>query len=343
MWHTPRHMDLVTQACLGGALGELVLGRKLGVRGACWGAALGVLPDADSLLAPLLSDLQELTWHRSLTHSLLFVLGAAPLFGLGLQRCYQEQTERRDWILLTLLVLGTHVLLDCCTTFGTQVLWPFSSRPISFRSVSVVDPLVTLPLLVAVVGCPFLARDGRRRRWLNRAALGFAALYLLALVGVKAHVDRVHDETLAGEGFAARRTLSKPTMGNGLLWRLVAEDEGGYRVGYYSLLDGQRRVEEIRYVPRGSLGEHGRDPEVQRLLEVLDDYYAVQSEPDGGLVVQDVRYGQWQGWSAVETPYVFGYRLAPPGSGRRSVTAIPRPEAPPDLRRSFKERIRGRR
>ena len=71
-------------------LGELALGRKLGARAAGWGVGLGLLPDADNLIAPLLDDLQEATWHRSLTHSLLFCLAAPPALAWALQRRYLQ-------------------------------------------------------------------------------------------------------------------------------------------------------------------------------------------------------------------------------------------------------------
>ena len=129
-------MDLVTQGCLGGLLGEIALGRKLGARAAGWGIGLGLLPDADALVTPLLDDLQEATWHRSLTHSLLFCLAAPPVLAWALQRRYPD-TDPRRWLALTVAAVGTHILLDCCTTWGTQVLWPFSSEPVALRTVSV--------------------------------------------------------------------------------------------------------------------------------------------------------------------------------------------------------------
>jgi inner membrane protein len=335
-----RPMDLVTQACLGAGLGELVLGRTLGARATAIGAALGVLPDADALLTPLLSDLQELTWHRSLTHSLVFCLAAPPLFAAGLRRVFGGDTQRREWLLFTYLVVVSHVLIDCCTTFGTQVFFPFSSYPVSFRCVSIVDPLVTVPLLFSVALCPFLARDGARRRWVNRVGLGLAAAYLLLLVGVKFHVDSVHRETLAREGVSASRIFSKPTFGNGILWRVVAEESDQFRVGYYSLLDSGRETEAMRSAPRGTLGDAAAAPNVKRLLEVLDGYASVATI-GSETVIRDVRYGQWLGWSEEETPYVFAYRLLPVEHGVR-IVAVPRAKTPPGLRQSFSERLKGR-
>jgi len=333
-------MDLVTQGALGAALGELVLGRRLGWRAAAIGAGLGWLPDVDAVLAPLLSDLQILTWHRSLTHSLVFCLLAPPLLGLALHRLHAE-TSRGAWILLAYLALSTHVLLDCCTTFGTQVGWPFSDYPVTFRSVSIVDPLVTLPLLVGTGVALALDRERRARRVSVAAGIGLASLYLLALVGVKFHVERALTQTLAAQGVNPRRVLTKPTMGNGLLWRCVAENPQGYWVGYYSLLDAAASVERVRSVPRHAerLGTLATDPDVSRLLEVLDGYYSVESDEEG-LLVHDVRYGQWLGWDPVASPWVFSYRVTPTAAGVE-IRVLPRIRPSSELGRSFLARIKG--
>jgi inner membrane protein len=334
-------MDLVTQGALGAALGELVLGRRLGWRAAAIGAGLGWLPDVDALLAPLLSDLQVLTWHRSLTHSLVFCALAPPLLGLLLQR-FHADTSRRAWVLLAYLVVATHVLIDCCTTFGTQVGWPFSTYPLTFRLVSIIDPCVTAPLLIGLGVALRLDRERRARTVAAALGLGAATAYLLLLLGVKLHVDSTLAHTLAARNVTPRRALSKPTMGNGVLWRVVAEDEQGFWVGYYSLLDSEAVVEHVRTVPRHAerLGALADDPGVIRLLEVLDHYYAVEADAEG-LLVHDLRYGQWMAWASAPSPWVFSYRLTPTPAGVE-VRVLPRIRPGRELGRSFMARIGGR-
>lgn len=327
-------MDLVTQAALGAALGELTAGRELGWRGAAWGAALGLLPDADALLRPFLSDLQELTWHRSLTHSVLFCALATPLLGRALPRL-QSGWSRASATTLVGLALATHVLLDCATTWGTQVAWPFSSAALTLRLVSVVDPLVTLPLLGGLA----LARARGRPR-AAALGLGLAALYLLGLGAAKLWVGRVLATTLHAEGLAASRLQTKPTFANGLLWRATAELSDGEQVwvGYYSLLDPAARFDHVRTVPRRLelLGPVRADGEVARLLEVLDGQAAV-APLGSGLVIQDLRYGQWRAWERTESPYVFAYAVE---EGR--VRVLPRVRPGAGYLGSFLARVGGR-
>ena len=57
-------MDSITQATLGAAVGETVLGRKVGNKAVLWGAVAGTLPDLDVLAYPLMDEIAQLGWHR---------------------------------------------------------------------------------------------------------------------------------------------------------------------------------------------------------------------------------------------------------------------------------------
>lgn len=74
-------MDSITQAILGASIGEFLGGKKYGRKAALIGAIVATIPDLDVFIGPLLySDpIQAELFHRSVTHSLLFSIVAAPL------------------------------------------------------------------------------------------------------------------------------------------------------------------------------------------------------------------------------------------------------------------------
>ena len=86
-------MDSLTQAVLGAACGEAVLGRKIGNKALVWGAIAGTIPDLDVVTQVFLShEADELVYHRGLTHSILFTVFGAMLFGwMG--------RNKRPWLL----------------------------------------------------------------------------------------------------------------------------------------------------------------------------------------------------------------------------------------------------
>ena len=62
-------MDSLTQATLGAAIGEALLGKKIGNKGAILGAIIATIPDLDVALKPFYSGLQNISIHRGYSHS----------------------------------------------------------------------------------------------------------------------------------------------------------------------------------------------------------------------------------------------------------------------------------
>lgn len=79
-------MDSLTQITLGAAVGEVVLGRKLGNRAMIWGAVAGTIPDLDVMANLVTDEISALAFHRAITHSLTFSVLAAPVLGWLLHR-----------------------------------------------------------------------------------------------------------------------------------------------------------------------------------------------------------------------------------------------------------------
>ena len=76
---------------------------------------------------------------------------------------------RRGWLLRVCLALATHPLRDCFTVYGTQILLPFSARPVGWSTIFIIDPASSVPVLLGVLIARVLAR-GRGHR-LNHAGL----------------------------------------------------------------------------------------------------------------------------------------------------------------------------
>jgi len=88
-------MDSLTQITLGAAMGELVLGRRIGNRAMLWGAVGGTIPDLDVLSQFWLPEIESLAFHRGVTHSLLFAALTPFLFGWLTQWYYDSGLYRR--------------------------------------------------------------------------------------------------------------------------------------------------------------------------------------------------------------------------------------------------------
>ena len=74
-------MDSLTQIVLGAAVGEAVLGKKVGNKAMLYGAIAGTIPDLDILSGYFTDTLTAIEWHRGFSHSIFFSVLFAPVFG----------------------------------------------------------------------------------------------------------------------------------------------------------------------------------------------------------------------------------------------------------------------
>ena len=227
-------MDSITQAVLGATIAEAGFRRRLGGRAVAFGAVCGVLPDLD-IAAGFVDQWATLTHHRGFSHSLLVLPLVAVVMGWVGYRWARRQTPYRAWIHLALWALMTHPLLDLCTTYGTQLLWPVSRTRFALDAVAIIDPFYTLPLLLALVLGRWPRMPVRTSTRLAAGALVVSTAYLaLGFVQSRRAVGLASAE-LARQGFAAQKIRAMPTLGNIWLWRLVGRnDRGDLRVGYVS-------------------------------------------------------------------------------------------------------------
>jgi len=123
-------MDPLTQSTLGAALPQSVARKPhVGLAMLC-GLLAGMAPDLDVFIRSNEDPLLFLEYHRQFTHSLLFIPLGASLVALTLHGLWGRLRGHRfrDIFIFCLLGYATHALLDACTTYGTQLLWPFSDQ-----------------------------------------------------------------------------------------------------------------------------------------------------------------------------------------------------------------------
>lgn len=337
-------MDSLSHIVLGASVGEAVAGRKLGNKAMFWGAVAGTLPDMDVLANPWLGTVEQLSFHRSLTHSLLFAVLVAPLLGLLLQRVYRHKSLHFGyWALLFFLGLTTHALLDSCTTWGTQLFWPFSQYGVAFYNFFVVDPLYTFPLLVGVVAAALYVRHNPRRQYLNYAGLLLSCAYLLFSFVAKAAAEKAFEASLRQRQIRYTSYISKPTPLNTVFWSVTAKGDSGFYNGFYSLLDKDQEI-QFEFEPQQAqlLQPYLPHPKLERLLEITKGYYAVAPAEAGGIYIKDMRFGKFDGWRATGGAYVFVYHVWLDTNGNLQIAELNnRPKINPQYLQQYLKRIRG--
>src|SRR5665213_3409617 len=158
-------MDTLTHTVLGAAVGEAVLGKKIGKKAMLWGAVFSNFPDIDVASNFFMNPVNALLAHRGFCHSFLFAFIGIPFFSYWLMRYYKYPfTNIRDWLKLIGITWISHLLIDSLTSYGTGWFEPFSHYRVSFNTIFVADPIYTFPLLVSGIALLFLNSKSRRRK-----------------------------------------------------------------------------------------------------------------------------------------------------------------------------------
>ncbi len=300
-------MDSLTQIVLGGTVAYATLGPKVGKKAILYGAALGTLPDLDVFL-PYGGEVEAFTYHRGFSHSLIVHLLISPILAWLLAKLHPITSAAKfthswyKWTLLVFLCLSTHALLDACTVYGTQLLWPITEYPFGFSNVFIIDPAFTFPILLAfIVGCmPKVSMQKKYR--INAIALATCSLYLTWSFAAKMYIDNKVRQALALNDIDTRAYISTPAPFNTLLWRIVAvsESHNEYYEIYASVFDTPSQVSITDYSTFPDLLNDIDDSwGVQRLRWFMKGVYSVKPEQDK-VILSDLRMG-------LECAYVFNF------------------------------------
>lgn len=166
-------MDPLTHIATGVAISQFVSSPSRG-----WAALtatlFAVLPDLDYVV--IFQDrLSYLKHHRGFSHSLV-ALALFVALGAGLARLLGGPRWVRPVFLIGFLVLASHLFLDWTTSYGTQLLNPFTRAKFSLDWVFIIDPYFTALVVLAAIAA--LWSTGRART-VGAAALTVAGVYTL--------------------------------------------------------------------------------------------------------------------------------------------------------------------
>jgi|SRR5688572_18449445 len=207
-------MDPLTHALVGAAAARVALGRPLGNAAMLPGTIGALLPDVDALIRSSTDPLLYAAFHRHFTHSLAFI----PVGGLVASVPWLvRRTTRGQWrtyVAAATVGYATHGVLDASTTYGTLLLWPFSTMRVSWDAIAIVDPLFTLVLAAGLSMAVW-----RHTALPAAAALVLCSLYLVTGVTVRDRALVVQRQIAVARGHTIERGAVFPGFLTNVLWR----------------------------------------------------------------------------------------------------------------------------
>ncbi|MFB0904849.1 MAG: metal-dependent hydrolase [Nonlabens sp.] len=313
-------MDSLTQIILGAAVGELVLGKKVGNKAILYGAIAGTIPDLDVLATQFTDTVTAISIHRGFTHSIFFSVLFAPVLG-GLVSRYEKYKDFKGWSWLFFWAFVTHPILDSFTTWGTQLFWPFDLR-LSFTTIFVVDPLYTLPFLVFLILAIRQKRTAKKRAFYNKMGLIVSSSYLVLTFFLKGIAFYQFKSALEAQHIDYVQLDTRPATLNTILWNANVDVEGAYLLGNYSFFDTQPISFERYPKNHELLGALIKDQKVQRMIANSNNWYSI-TKKEGHLYFNDLRFGLLS-TSPQAQDFVFQYKIMVDDSGVVTFNEVPK-------------------
>lgn len=334
-------MDSLTQIVLGAAVGEVMLGKKLGGKAQILGAIAGTLPDLDVLVKLFSTDpIVEIQTHRAYSHSVVsHFLAAFPLAWISnkfTQTHRQISFNRYYWFWF--LGLFTHALLDCCTTYGTRLFLPFSNYQVAFNNISVVDPLYTLPFMIFLLVALFIKKENPRRLNIAWTGIVYSFLYMTITFVLKFSVQEKFKTSLQSKFPVDWKNLeinTTPTIFNAVLWAGIAYSDSNLYLAEYSFLNPDIPVVWTKFAKKSLVLNDFHCVELETVKWFADEQYCLEKKGKDTLNFYIGKWGKmdFHNTENPETAFRFYFQFIKNKNGRISHQQI-RPEL---TKEEFKE------
>ena len=330
-------MDSFTQIALGIAVAEVCAGKQLKNKVFLYGAILGTLPDLDVIFGLFLNPVDAVLIHRGISHSLFLFLLVSPLFGWIISKIEKGKISFFTATNLVFWGLFTHVLLDMFTSWGTQILWPLEHR-FALKTIFVIDPLYTIPLIIALVMVWKTKTESLRFKYIKRGLI-ISSSYLLLSCLIKLYALIQFEKALNIQEIQYSKIIVKPTAFNLILWNANVATEDNYLLSDYSLFDSQP-ISFVAYSKNNILEKQLIGNSDFEKLKMASEGWYIISQKGENLYFNDLRFGLLND-NPINPQFAFSYQFI---QKKSELIAIEVPKSKRDGKRLLQKiftRLRG--
>ncbi len=282
-------MDPISQGTVGIAFAQSTANKNNCIKISIIGFLAGLAPDLDVLIRSSTDPILSLEYHRQFTHSLFFIPFGAFIVAVVIFPLVKGSLNLKTVYVASFLGYATHGLLDACTSYGTQLFWPFSNDRITWNNISVVDPLFTIPILFLIVAAII-----SRKKLFSFFAIVWIIFYLMLGFIQHERALSVATKLALSRGHNPERLTLKPSFGNMILWKSIYQYEDRFHVDairtaqYSTWCSGESiRIFDYQYhLPNLEKYSQQRN-DIERFRWFSQDYLGFEDEKN---LVTDVRY-----------------------------------------------------
>ena len=282
-------MDPISQGTVGAAFAQSTANKKNILRIGIIGFLAGLAPDLDVLIRSSNDPILFLEYHRQFSHSLFFIPFGSLIVALLIFRLVKGSMGFKTVYVASFLGYATHGLLDACTSYGTQLFWPFSNERVTWNNISIVDPVFTVPIVI-LIGIAIATK----KRIFSLFAIGWIAFYLsLGFVQYERALSAAM-ELADSRGHNAQRLTLKPSFGNLILWKSIYQHEETFYVDAIRTVQSSTwclgesiRIFDYQYHLPNLDKDSQQAKDIERFRWFSQDYLGYDEEKK---LVTDIRY-----------------------------------------------------
>lgn len=304
-------MDSVTHVAFGAAIGEILMGHKLGKKAMLIGAIACTVPDLDVFLTMGNHDpLAYVQMHRSYSHAPFTHFFLALPLAYITYLLYKKKQDFLPLYGLWLVAMLLHSTVDLCTTFGTQFLLPFTNQLVAFNSINIIDPLYTLPMLVWFFTAWVRKRSNFNSRKFAIVAMVVSHLYMLSVLAAKGVAHRQFTNQLQQQHIPYTELSTTPAILNGMLWSGIAYNDSTISVGEYSIWDKDKNTRFVTFNRNRNLEQQYAGDKLNTVIWFSQGKYLIEPVTDTTARFYIIKWGRFDfSKNTAEQTFKFYYTL----------------------------------
>jgi inner membrane protein len=212
-------MDPITHGLTGAVLYNLGFRRKAALEALLLAS---IAPDFDYVTRFWGADIL-LRYHRGITHGILALFVVPVIIGI----VFGRKKDFFYYSFIAFIAYAAHLCMDLTNQYGTRILSPLDWQQYSLDLIFIVDPYVTVGLLLSAVLC----KTNRKR------AVGIALITIVLFMGYAGGRYYLHNMT---RDFLKQRLDEKtyticPLPNAFLRWWFIAKSDDTIKVGFSDL------------------------------------------------------------------------------------------------------------
>ena len=313
-------MDPLSQGVVGVVAAQQTANRKHLLIASALGFFAGMSADLDIFIKSSQDPLFSLEFHRQFTHSILFMPFGGLICALFFYYLFLQKKDisfKQTYIYST-LGYATHGLLDACTTYGTQLFWPFTNDRIAWNTISIIDPLFTLPILFLILFAVI-----KNNKKYSYVALSWVLIYSSLGFIQKDRAVETGKKLAQSRGHEVINIEAKPSFANIIVWKTI------YTTQTHYYIDAVRAGLNTRVIEGVKIGKFNiqksfpwLDPQSQQAKDIerfrwfSNGYIAISHNNPNHII--DIRYSMLPN----EGHGLWGIELNPDGNNQTYIKRI---------------------